>query len=141
MPGIPQKLRTRVVQAAQDRCEYCQTRQEMTLATFHLDHIIPQAKGGATEFENLCLSCPFCNEFKGGTSRARDPQTGRQTRIFNPRCDRWQKHFQWSEDGTQIMGLTAHGRATVVALRLNNQIAQTARRFWVASGIHPPESS
>jgi 5-methylcytosine-specific restriction endonuclease McrA len=57
---------------------------------FHLDHIIPLAAGGATEFENLCLSCPFCNEFKAGRWRARDPRTGRQVRLFNPRRDHWQ---------------------------------------------------
>lgn len=141
MPRISQKLRRRVTETAHDRCEYCQTWQEMTLATFHLDHIIPQAEGGATEFQNLCLSCPFCNEFKGGRWRSRDPQTGRQVRLFNPRRDRWHKHFRWSEDATRIVGLTARGRATVAALRLNNQIAQTARRFWVAAGIHPPKSS
>lgn len=141
MPRTSEKLRKRINQAAQNRCEYCQTMQEMTLATFHLDHIIPLAAGGATEFENLCLSCPFCNEFKAGTWRARDPRTGRQVRLFNPRRDHWHKHFEWGADGTQIIGLTARGRATVAALRLNNQIAQTARRFWVASGIHPPQPS
>ena len=86
MPRTSEKLRTRLTQAAQNRCEYCQTLQEMTLATFHLDHIIPLAAGGATEFENLCLSCPFCNEFKAGKWRARDPRTRRQVRLFNPRA-------------------------------------------------------
>ncbi len=138
MPRITQKLRQQLIQAAQNRCEYCQTQQDMTMATFHLDHIKPQAAGGATEVANLCLSCPFCNEFKGEQWRARDPITNRLTRLFHPRRDRWHKHFQWSADGTIIIGLTARGRATVIALRLNNPIAQTARRFWVASNIHPP---
>lgn len=138
MPRISPKLRRQVTRAARDRCEYCLTLQEMTMATFHLDHIIPRSAGGATEFENLCLSCPFCNEFKGDGWRARDSQTGRQVALFNPRRDRWLRHFQWSQDGTLIIGLTARGRATVTALRLNNQLAQTARRFWAASGIHPP---
>ena len=141
MPRTSRKLRAQVIRTAREMCEYCQTSQEMTLATFHLDHIIPRSAGGVTEFANLCLSCPFCNEFKGERWRACDPETGRQVRLFNPRRDRWQRHFKWSEDGTQIIGLTARGRATVAALRINNQIAQTARRFWVASGIHPPESN
>jgi HNH endonuclease len=109
MPLRSRRLRARVTQAAQGRCEYCQTPQDLTLATFHLDHIMPRGEGGATEFENLCLSCPFCNEFKGAKSRARDPQTGRQVLLFNPRRDRWRRHFQWSEDGVQIIGLTARG--------------------------------
>ena len=32
---------------------------DMTLATFHLDHIVPRSAGGATELANLCLSCPL----------------------------------------------------------------------------------
>ena len=63
MPYISIKLRRRVMRAAEDRCEYCRVSQDMTLATFHLDHIIPQIAGGATVFENLCFSCPFCNQF------------------------------------------------------------------------------
>src|SRR5689334_10851445 len=105
MPRITPKLRQQVIEAAQNRCEYCLTSQELTMATFHLDHIIPQAIGGTTEFANLCFSCPFCNEFKGEQWRARDPITKRLGRLFNPRRDRWQKHFQWSADGTTIIGL------------------------------------
>lgn len=140
MPSIPLALRRQVVQAARQRCEYCLTRQDLTFATFHLDHIIPLTAGGTTTFKNLCLSCPFCNQFKQGRIRARDPQTRRLMRLFNPRRDRWGKHFRWSADGTQIIGLTACGRTTVEALRMDNPVALNARRFWVASGIHPPEN-
>jgi 5-methylcytosine-specific restriction endonuclease McrA len=28
---------------------------------FHVDHIIPLAKGGTNEPDNICLSCPTCN--------------------------------------------------------------------------------
>ncbi|MGH9854932.1 MAG: HNH endonuclease [Blastocatellia bacterium] len=58
MPRLPRKLRESVIHAAQNRCEYCQAAQEMTMARFHIDHIIPRSAGGATVFENLCLSCP-----------------------------------------------------------------------------------
>lgn len=139
MPHVSQKIRRQIVNAAQNRCEYCLTQQDLTMATFHLDHIIPHSAGGETVFENLCLSCPFCNEFKGEIWKARDPVTKRIVRLFNPRRDLWREHFRWSEDGISVIGLTARGRATVVALKMNNQIAQTARRFWVASKIHPPD--
>ena len=137
MPRVLQALRKQVVRAANNRCEYCLTPQELTLASFHVDHIIPKSAGGATEFENLCLSCPFCNQFKRKKCHARDPETGSQVRLFNPRRERWHEHFQWSQDGTRILGLTPRGRATVAALRMNNSIALTARGFWVASGIQP----
>lgn len=138
MPRIPKALRQRLIYVAHGRCEYCFTPQEMTLATFHLDHIIPKSAGGTTTFENLCLSCPLCNQFKQGVLRARDTDTGRLVRLFNPRRDQWRRHFRWSDDGTQIIGLTARGRVTIAVLHLNNPIALRARSFWVASGLHPP---
>ena len=138
MPRIPKALRQRIIHVANGRCEYCLTPQEMTLATFHLDHIIPRSAGGTTTFENLCLSCPLCNQFKQGVQRAHDTDTGRLVRLFNPRRDRWRAHFRWSDDATQIIGLTARGRVTVAVLRLNNPIALHARGFWVASSLHPP---
>jgi hypothetical protein len=58
--------------------------------------------------------------------------------LFNPRQQRWTEHFAWSEDGTRIIGLTDCGRATVLALQLNNVIAVMVRREWVAAGWHLP---
>jgi uncharacterized protein (TIGR02646 family) len=139
MPYISRELRQKIIRAAHNRCEYCRTPQDLTFATFHIDHIIPKSSRGRTVFENLCLSCPFCNQFKKGRMRARDPEANRLARLFNPRRDRWEEHFRWSEDGTRIIGLTAQGRATVEALRMNNDIALNARQFWVAGGSHPPK--
>jgi len=60
-------------------------------------------------------------------------------RLFNPRQQKWSEHFAWSEDGTEIQGLTPYGRATVVALKLNNPEIVVARRLWVSAGWWPPE--
>jgi hypothetical protein len=139
MPRIPRSLRKQIILAAGDRCEYCLAPQFLTFATFHVDHIIPLSAGGKTIFENLCLSCPFCNLFKQGRVRARDPRTGKLVRLFNPRLESWKDHFRWRDDGVEITGLTPRGRATVEALRMNNAIALTARRFWASGGVHPPE--
>lgn len=54
-----------------------------------IDHIRPEAAGGLTCEDNLCLACHACNEFKGAQTHARDPQTGRRVRLFNPRTQRW----------------------------------------------------
>ncbi|MEZ4542216.1 MAG: hypothetical protein R3C43_19740 [Chloroflexota bacterium] len=51
---------------------------------------------------------------------------------------RWRRRFHWSDDGTQIVGRTVCGRATVVALSLNNLIAVTVRRIGVVAGWHRP---
>ena len=82
--------------------------------------------------------CMFCNEFKGPRTHAPDPLTGEQTPLFNPRQQSWAVHFAWNEQGTHIIGLTAVGRATVTALRLNNPDIVGARTFWVQAGWHPP---
>jgi hypothetical protein len=59
--------------------------------------------------------------------------------LFNPRRQLWDEHFCWSESGTEIWGTTPAGRATVVALRLNNPEIVMARRLWVTAGWWPPE--
>jgi len=53
----------------------------------------------------------------------------------------WSDHFVWSADATQIVGITAMGRATVEALQMNHLAAVTARSFWVNIGQHPPSSA
>ncbi len=58
--------------------------------------------------------------------------------LFNPRAERWEDHFGWSEDGTLVLGLTPVGRATVAQLRVNRQRMVEARRLWVQAGWHPP---
>ena len=92
------------------------------------------AKGGKTEQENLWLACRRCNEFKGNQTHALDSLTDKLVPIFNPRKQSWQTHFAWSEEGTHIIGLTAIGRATVEALRLNNDEIVAARALWVQVG-------
>ncbi|MBI4769405.1 MAG: HNH endonuclease [Chloroflexi bacterium] len=102
------------------------------------DHIIPEAAGGLTVRENLWLACHRCNEFKGDRTAANDPEAGELVALFNPRAQLWRDHFKWSPDGTQIVGLTPCGRATVAALRLNNEYVVEARRYWAEGGWHPP---
>jgi hypothetical protein len=103
-----------------------------------IEHIIPKARGGSDDETNLWLACRMCNSFKGAQVRGRDPLSGRRMRLFHPRRQRWRRHFSWSEDGTRIIGRTACGRATVIALQLNHVIAVMVRREWVAAGWHPP---
>ena len=103
------------------------------------DHIQPISKGGKTSLENLCLACRSCNEFKGSLTEAIDPLTGEALGLFNPLQQQWSNHFVWSQDGTKVEALTAIGRATIAALRMNNPVIVTARRRWVESGWHPPD--
>jgi hypothetical protein len=109
------------------------------MATLEIEHVVPKAAGGDNDESNLWLACPLCNGFKSSQVRCTDPRTAQTVALFHPRNDRWSHHFHWSRDGTRIIGKTACGRATVIALQLNNLTAVTVRRCWVNAGWHPPD--
>ena len=136
---ISNLLRRRIKAQARHRCGYCLRTEEIIGMPMEIDHIIPEAAGGTSDEENLWLACRTCNEFKGTQTHARDPVTRRRVRLFSPRKQKWKRHFKWSVDGIRIIGKTSCGRATVVALQMNNNIAIRARRKWVEASWHPPK--
>jgi hypothetical protein len=102
------------------------------------DHLLPEALGGATVRENLWLACSRCNDFKGNRREAADPLPGAIVPLFNPRTQRWTEHLAWSLTGERILGRSPTGRATIEALRLNNEFIIVAQQFWVETGRWPP---
>lgn len=136
---IPRSLRQRVMAEWRNQCAYCHTQTSITGARPVMDHILPEAAGGQTVLENLCMACHSCNEFKGAQVEAQDPLTGERTPLFHPRRQQWDEHFRWSEDSSEIIGLTPTGRATVVALNMNHPAIVEARRRWARVGWHPPQ--
>ena len=136
---IAADLRRRVREFFANRCAYCHTAAQLTVVTFELEHIQPIAAGGPTTFKNLCLACPMCNRHKADRTSAIDPTTGEVVDLFHPQRDKWLDHFAWSADGSQLVGLTAQGRATVAALRMNRPQLVRTRSMWVALGEHPPQ--
>lgn len=139
MSYISQQLRAKVAADAGHRCGYCQASQKYVFAILEIEHIIPTAHGGSDAEDNLWLACSLCNGYKREQVEAADPETGERVRLFNPRTDVWQDHFEWSDDGAYVIGLTMRGRATVVALQLNNRTAVNVRRAWISVGWHPPK--
>lgn len=135
---IPRSLRQRVLTTSRQRCAYCHTPTSITGTRLVIDHIVPEAAGGKTEEENLCVSCHSCNEFKGVQQEARDQETGQLAPIFHPYRQVWREHFGWSTDGSRIFGRTPTGRASVEALQLNHPVIVEARLRWVHVGWHPP---
>ncbi len=53
---VPAALARRVRERAGELCEYCVLPQSSQEAAFHLDHIIPTARGGLTTDDNLALA-------------------------------------------------------------------------------------
>jgi HNH endonuclease len=138
-PYIPENVKTRVREAAKNRCGYCQSLQKYVLGVLEIEHIIPKAFGGNDNEENLWLSCRLCNSYKGIQTKATDPISDQTVQLFNPRTQKWSQHFTWSEDSAYIVGSTPCGRATVLALQLNNIYAVTVRQAWTSVGWHPPQ--
>jgi hypothetical protein len=127
-----------VIRRARGRCEYCHTPQAIVVE-MAIDHIVPEAAGGQTTLENLCLACISCNAYKHDFQTGLDPNTNESMTLFNPRNKQWSDHFAWSPDGIRVVGLTATGRATIERLRMNRQVMQDARRLWVRASWHPLE--
>lgn len=131
-------LATLVRRRARGVCEYCQLPASVSAIPFEIDHIIAQKHGGLTEEANLALACFYCNSYKGPNVGGIDPHSGRVVRLFNPRQDRWTRHFQWR--GPVLVGRTATGRATIAVLAINDADALAVRAVLIEEGVFPPKS-
>jgi hypothetical protein len=134
--NVAEELARTLRPRAEGRCQYCLMHESLQGATFHIEHIIPQCKGGISDLKNLALACPGCNLHKAGRIMAIDPATGEYARLFHPILQRWSEHFRLN--GYQIEGLTAVGRATVDALNLNDSRRRRIREVEEAFGLYPP---
>ncbi|MGL5941950.1 MAG: HNH endonuclease [Waterburya sp.] len=122
-----------------DCCAYCRTAEFLTAMTFEFEHIQPLSASGETVFENLCFACPSCNRHKSDRQTAIDSESGERVALFHPQQQVWTEHFAWSENGMEMKGLTAIGRATIELLQMNRPALVRAREMWVKLGEHPPE--
>ena len=135
---ISRAVRRLVRDRAGNRCEYCQHPATFSCAPFVCEHVVPRVRGAGSTAAELAWSCPACNGHKYAKTRARDPQTRRSVPLFNPRRQRWARHFAWGTDFLLIEGRTATGRATVAALHLNCPALVNLRRALRTVGEHPP---
>ena len=114
----------------------CRMHQSLQGATCHVEHIVPQSRGGHTQLDNLAWADPSCNLHKANRMESVDPETGNPVPLFHPRFDNWLAHFRW--DGYRVVGQTSIGRVTVAALDLNHprriQIRQAEELF----ALFPP---
>jgi len=136
MSYVSAALRRFVTQRAEEQCEYCRFPQTASLFAFEMEHIIAEKHDGMTEAENLALSCPYCNRFKGTDLGSIDPKTKQLTPFFHPRLQQWSDHFQL--DGGTIVPLTPEGRVTAKILQFNLPERILEREQLIASGEYPP---
>jgi hypothetical protein len=135
---ITTAIKKRIRERAGNSCGYCLTQQQYVPLSLELEHVIPKAKGGSDDEDNIWLACRSCNLYKADQTEAIDNETQKLVTLFNPIQQKWTDHFNWSDDGLRIVGISAIGRATVTALQLNNVYALTVRRHWISAGWHPP---
>lgn len=135
MSTVPANVAQHVRERARGRCEYCRMDQRLQGATFHVEHILPRAAGGTDDDANLALACPSCNLRKSNRTTAIDPESGNEVRLFHPRQDRWDEHFEFID--VNLRGKTPTGRATVTALDTNNERRQAIREMERTFGLFP----
>ncbi len=117
-------------------CEYCGMPQEFDRIPFEIDHVIARKRGGLTVADNLALACFLCNNRKGPNLSGIDPASGKTVELFNPRRQRWKRHFAWQ--GPLTFGTTQAGRATSAVLELNLPVRVELRRELMLDGLFPP---
>ncbi|MFH7245732.1 MAG: HNH endonuclease [Spirulina sp.] len=142
---ISDETRRVIRERAKYICEYCHSSERLSATRFTIDHIIPKSLGGSDEFGNLALACRRCNERRYNFVAGFDPETQEIVPLFNPRQQIWADHFIWQDQGIVITGTTPIGRATCLRLDLNDarypeeDSIRATRRFWIKTGLHPPD--
>jgi len=105
------------MERAEHRCVYCRIPHPAYRLPFQIDHIIARQHGGETFAENVALCCLHCNRHKGPNLAGWDYTSREMQRLFNPRTDVWEDHFELR--GYRIDGKTGTGRVTVHVLAIN----------------------
>jgi len=123
---------------AGQRCEYCRLHEsDLPLFPFHIEHIVPKKHGGKDEPKSLDWSCHYCNLAKSSNLSGRDSETGRIVTLFNPRRQRWTRHFVW--EGPLLIGLTPCGRATLAVMNINAAHRVELREMLIEAELFPPD--
>jgi hypothetical protein len=102
---MDERLRQTVRERAGYRCEYCRLPQDTEpFFAYHVERIVARQHGGRDDSGNLALACYHCNAHKGPSLSGLDPESGALVRLFHPRQDQWDEHFE--RNGVLIVGRT-----------------------------------
>ena len=121
------------------RCEYCHSPLSHSSQPFDVEHIIPLCKKGTSELHNLACACGGCNGHKFTKTHAFDPVSEQSVPLYNPRSMDWHNHFTWSDDYSELIGISPIGRVTITTLYLNRIGAVNIRQLLLLVGLHPPK--
>jgi hypothetical protein len=132
---ISDKTRLMVAQRAEFRCEYCRIHSADLFLSFEIDHIIALKHGGNNHPDNLAYACPHCNQHKGSDFATLLNDFNDIVRLFNPRIDNWNIHFE-AVNG-EIVAQTRIGEASVKIFRFNQPDLLIIRRLLTQVGRYP----
>jgi hypothetical protein len=132
---IDPALRSFVRMRAGHRCESCRLHEEDDgFLAFHVDHLIARQHGGVDDPDALCLACAECNWAKGPNLGGL--LGGKLYSLFNPRKQRWRRHFRWEH--TILVGKTKTGIVTIQVLNINEPARVMLRENLLFEGRFPP---
>jgi HNH endonuclease len=131
---IPQSLRKSVILRANHCCEYCCIADIDSYYGFQVDHIISRKHGGKTLLINLAYACPDCNRYKGTDLGTYIDNSLNLIRLFHPRLDDWQDHFETDNSGL-ISAKSDIGTATLKVLSINHPDRIIERRLLWQLGL------
>jgi hypothetical protein len=119
------------------RCEYCHAPEAVFNFPLEVEHIVPLSRGGDDIAANWALACRAGNLYKATHLSGSDPESHTVVRLFHPREDRWEDHFQVATMSGEIVGCTPIGRVTVACLEMNSMAQGTAWQQWMRLGLFP----
>lgn len=115
---VPAELRQLIRERAGHRREYCLLHEDDAFLPHEPDHIIAVKHRGETTECNLAWTCFVCYRGKGSDIASVDETTGEIVRLFHPRTDSWDDHFDPLTDGS-ILAKTSVARVTICLLKLH----------------------
>lgn len=106
-------------------CAFCRIHVPLACVPMHREHIVYKDKHPQWMFlpENVCVACPYCNEYKGTTevlvnSRTKTyPKVGSGFKIIHPLYDKYSDHIELV-GGILYRGKTAKGVFTIKTCHL-----------------------
>ena len=78
---FPKSVKLKRFEYAKGRCETC---TQKIVGTAQYDHVVPDAVGGAADFDNCRVQCVRCHRVKTSTKDV--PEISRSTRIYEKRA-------------------------------------------------------
>lgn len=143
---ISKKLRFDVLHRDGFACRYCGASGEGV--TLHLDHVVPVAKGGKNEADNLLTACEPCNLGKGITDLKAMPLASGGQPLPCPFAEGWPNEItdpvfaiygDWAVTGYGLESLASYYpiprerlNETRMGTNLSDWLLHMAEKEWVA---------